>query len=87
MARPGGTSQSCDGPESRWHYDDLSCCHAAIPYEDVATLTGLLMEMRANDYPNGNEWAEYQDRLDTVLALLPLLPSLPEVAPHERSVQ
>jgi len=28
----------------------------------------LLRDMLANDYPNGNEWGEYQDRIEAVLS-------------------
>jgi hypothetical protein len=29
------------------HYEDLSCCHAAIPYEDVAAITAAIVNARS----------------------------------------
>lgn len=53
------------------HYDDMSCCHTLVLNEDFAETVALLRQMRGNDYPNGNEWAEYQDHIDALLNELP----------------
>jgi hypothetical protein len=62
-------SEHC--PNGGWHYEDMSCCHSLLPDHVAVNLVTLLTDMRANDYPNGNEWAVFQDRIDATLAELP----------------
>lgn len=62
----------CTGPDGPRHdYDDLSCCHDLISKATVADVVALLREMVVNDYPNGNEWGGFQDRIKSVLEGLP----------------
>ena len=38
-------SNPCEGRS--WHYDDLSCCHVAIPNEDMEVITAAVADALA----------------------------------------
>lgn len=65
-----------NGQCGTWHYDDLSCCHTAVPHAMQHRVIELLTDLAANDYPNGDEAADHQARAQA------LLKELPEPWPH-----
>ena len=61
-----------------WHYDDLSCCHAAILYEDVeairaaiADAVALLDRVERGAYWRGTEVSHAAGELRAAADLLP----------------